>query len=194
MLIRICRSWNGEFKFPNLLYYRYKRYLKVPQITILMGISLLELLWPKMIISGRKIQLNQKKLRYLLIKLRILDHKSSNMQMSNQIFLWVTFKKKSRFGNWNSPFLYQKILSNIVVFLAFMVLKVKKRYHPNAECKLLAIWWKNSENPKFSVPGLPCDLQKNFWPFSIFLRYLLPKKSSGMQKSCIYAKFHSKQY
>ena len=130
MLIRICRSWNGEFKFPNLLYYRYKRYLKVPQITILMGISLLELLWPKMIISGRKIQLNQKKLKYLLIKLRILDHKSSNMQMSNQIFLWVTFKKKSRFGNWNSPFLYQKILSNIVVFLAFMVLKVKKKVSP----------------------------------------------------------------
>ena len=34
----------------------------------------------------------------------------------------------------------------------------------------------------FSLSGLWFDLQKILWPFFIFLRSLMPKKSSGMQK------------
>ena len=36
-----------------------------------------------------------------------------------------------------------------------------------------------------------CDLH---WPFAIFLRSLMPKKSSGMQQSYIRALFHQKQF
>ena len=34
----------------------------------------------------------------------------------------------------------------------------------------------------FSLSGLWCGLQKFLWPFSFFLRSLMPKKSSGTQK------------
>jgi hypothetical protein len=42
----------------------------------------------------------------------------------------------------------------------------------------------------FSLSGLLCDLQKFFWPFCIFLRSLIPKKFSGMQKSYFWTGFH----
>ena len=32
------------------------------------------------------------------------------------------------------------------------------------------------------------------WPFKVFLRSLVSKKSSGMQKSYIHAVFHAKQF
>ena len=42
----------------------------------------------------------------------------------------------------------------------------------------------------FSLSGLWCDLQKFLWPFCIFLRSLMPKKFSGMQKSYFWTGFH----
>ena len=45
----------------------------------------------------------------------------------------------------------------------------------------------------FSLSGLWCGLQKFLWPFSIFLRSLMPKKCSGMQKSCFWTGFHHKK-
>ena len=43
---------------------------------------------------------------------------------------------------------------------------------------------KNMKIQLFSLSGLWCGLQKFLWPFSIFLRSLMPKKCSGMQNSC----------
>ena len=45
----------------------------------------------------------------------------------------------------------------------------------------------------FSLSGLWCGLQKFLWPFSIFLRSLMPKKCSGMQNSCFWKGFHHKK-
>ena len=45
----------------------------------------------------------------------------------------------------------------------------------------------------FSLSGLWCDLQKFLWPFLIFLRSLMPKNSSGMQKSYFWTGFLHKK-
>ena len=42
----------------------------------------------------------------------------------------------------------------------------------------------------FSLSGLWCDLQKFLCPFLIFLRSLMPKKFSGMQRSYFWTGFH----
>ena len=44
------------------------------------------------------------------------------------------------------------------------------------------------------VSGLWFGLHDLHWPFTIFLRSLMPKKSSGMQQSYIRALFHQKQF
>ena len=41
-----------------------------------------------------------------------------------------------------------------------------------------------------SLSGLWCDLQKFLWPFCIFLKSLMPKKFSGMQKTYFWTGFH----
>ena len=42
----------------------------------------------------------------------------------------------------------------------------------------------------FSLSGIWCNLQKFLWPFLIFLRSLMPKKFSGMQRSYFWTGFH----
>ena len=49
---------------------------------------------------------------------------------------------------------------------------------------------KNNKNVKFFIAALPLAFKKNFRPFLTFLRSLMPKKSTGMQKSHIRGVFH----
>ena len=58
---------------------------------------------------------------------------------------------------------------------------------------MIIIRWKSYENSIFSLSGLWCDLQKFLWPFLIFLRPLMPKNSSGMQKSYFWTEFLHKK-
>ena len=65
-------------------------------------------------------------------------------------------------------------------------------------------WWISSKWPQTNeksikfwfliVSGLWFGLHDLHWPFAIFLRSLMPKKSSGMQQSYMGALFHQKQF
>ena len=59
---------------------------------------------------------------------------------------------------------------------------------------MIHISWKNYEILKFWVLDFGFGLQNFFWPLKVFLRSLVSKKSSGMQKSYIWAVFHAKQF
>jgi hypothetical protein len=59
---------------------------------------------------------------------------------------------------------------------------------------MIHISWKNDKILKFWVLDFGFGLQIFFWPFEVFLRSLVSKKSSGMQKSYVWAKFHAKQF
>ena len=59
---------------------------------------------------------------------------------------------------------------------------------------LIYISWKNYKILKFWVLDFGFGLQNFFWPLKVFLRSLVSKKSSGMQKSYIWAVFHAKQF
>ena len=59
---------------------------------------------------------------------------------------------------------------------------------------MIHISWKNYEILKFWVLDFGFGLQNFFWPLKVFLRSLVSKKSSGMQKSYVWAIFHTKQF
>ena len=59
---------------------------------------------------------------------------------------------------------------------------------------MIYISWKNYKILKFWVLDFGFGLQNFFWPLKVFLRSLVSKKSSGMQKSYVWAIFHAKQF
>ena len=59
---------------------------------------------------------------------------------------------------------------------------------------MIHISWKNYEILKFWVLDFGFGLQNFFWPLKVFLRSLVSNKSSGMQKSYVWAIFHAKQF
>ena len=59
---------------------------------------------------------------------------------------------------------------------------------------MIYISWKNYKILKFWVLDFGFGLQNFFWPLKVFLRSLVSNKSSGVQKSYVWAIFHAKQF
>ena len=107
-------------------------------------------------------------------------------------YVWSTSKYK--FGTISSPNFDGQILDNIVAFLDFMALKVK----PKVSSKFITLTsrlslcrWKNYENSTFfPIWSLVWPSKMSLAFLIFFLRSLMPKKSSGMQKSYFWTGYH----
>ena len=77
----------------------------------------------------------------------------------------------------------------ISAFLAFMVLGVKFLQLAEFLCQNGPHKAKKLQNFNKCSCGLVCGLWKKNWPFLFFWRFLIPTKSSGIQKSCMWVVF-----
>ena len=76
-----------------------------------------------------------------------------------------------------------------MVFMAFQLksMAFPTKIIPYDPYQLKKLW-------NFEILDFGFGLQNYFWPLKVFLRSLVSKKSSGMQKSYIWAVFHAKQF
>ena len=74
----------------------------------------------------------------------------------------------------------------MLAFLAFMALRLRLLQSAEFLCQNGPHEAKKLQNFNKCSCGLVCGLWKIFWPFLFFWGSLIPKKSSGMQKSCMW--------
>ena len=113
-------------------------------------------------------------------------------------YVWSTSKYfylcwRSRFGNISFPNFDLQILDIIAAFLAFMALKVKPKVSP----KFLTLVDYNGEKIMkiqfFPYLAFGANFKNIFGLLKILLRSLMPKNSSGMQKSYFWTEFLHKK-
>ena len=78
--------------------------------------------------------------------------------------------------------------------MVFMAFKLKSMAFPTKITPYDPYQLKKLWNFEILGFGLWVWPSKFFWPLKVFLRSLVSKKSSGMQKSYIWAVFHAKQF
>ena len=138
---------------------------------------------------------------FLRLQFFWLDILVSEMVFSKNaglFYVWSTSKYfylcwRSRFGNISFPNFDLQILDIIAAFLAFMALKVKPKVSP----KFLTLVDYNGEKIMkiqfFPYLAFGANFKNIFGLLKILLRSLMPKNSSGMQKSYFWTEFLHKK-